>query len=229
MKRRLRLILVIPAMTVLWLAGMSLSAQQAGAQTKQRMSEQVFKNIQALKRIPVDDFMGTMGIMSAALGFDCSECHNGAGTDKVNWAADTGRKVIARKMVERTGHSGEHYIAHDRKEYWHMWAAAIGGGLLTVITAALKLRIYDAHVPLFVEGFAARAKQWRVGDGLAETSQMGPMANPFYHDLGLSKETVGAVRGSIGLVSSLLGIAAGGLSAVRSSARFDPASTASCS
>ena len=31
-------------------------------------------------------------------------------------------------MVERTGHSGEHYIAHDRKEYWHMWAAAIGGG-----------------------------------------------------------------------------------------------------
>ncbi len=63
--------------------------------------------------------------------------------------------LIARKMVERTGHSGEHYIAHDRKEYWHMWAAAIGGGLLTVITAALKLRIYDAHVPLFVEGFAA--------------------------------------------------------------------------
>jgi site-specific recombinase len=63
--------------------------------------------------------------------------------------------LIARKMVERTGHSGEHYIAHDRKEYWQMWAAAIGGGLLTVITAALKLRIYDAHAPLFVEGFAA--------------------------------------------------------------------------
>jgi PAT family beta-lactamase induction signal transducer AmpG len=44
---------------------------------------------------------------------------------------------------------------------------------------------------------------------------MGPMANPFYHDLGLSKDTVGAVRGSIGLVGTLLGIAAGGLSAVR--------------
>jgi PAT family beta-lactamase induction signal transducer AmpG len=44
---------------------------------------------------------------------------------------------------------------------------------------------------------------------------MGPMANPFYHDLGLSKDTVGAVRASIGLVGSLLGIAAGGLSAVR--------------
>jgi PAT family beta-lactamase induction signal transducer AmpG len=44
---------------------------------------------------------------------------------------------------------------------------------------------------------------------------MGPMANPYYHDLGLSKDTVGAVRASIGLVGSLLGIAAGGLSALR--------------
>ena len=44
---------------------------------------------------------------------------------------------------------------------------------------------------------------------------MGPMANPYYHDLGLSKDAVGAVRASIGLVGSLLGIAAGGLSAVR--------------
>jgi MFS transporter, PAT family, beta-lactamase induction signal transducer AmpG len=44
---------------------------------------------------------------------------------------------------------------------------------------------------------------------------MGPMANPFYHDLGLSKDAVGAVRGSIGLVASLLGIAAGGFSTLR--------------
>src|SRR5207248_2293252 len=44
---------------------------------------------------------------------------------------------------------------------------------------------------------------------------MGPMANPYYHDLGLTKDTVGTVRASVGLVGSLLGIAAGGLSAVR--------------
>src|SRR6187549_3985853 len=35
---------------------------------------------------------------------------------------------------------------------------------------------------------------------------MGPMANPFYHDLGLSKEVVGTVRASIGIVASLLGV-----------------------
>ena len=44
---------------------------------------------------------------------------------------------------------------------------------------------------------------------------MGPMVNPYYHDLGLSKDAVGTVRASIGLVSSLLGIAAGGFSALR--------------
>jgi PAT family beta-lactamase induction signal transducer AmpG len=44
---------------------------------------------------------------------------------------------------------------------------------------------------------------------------MGPMANPFYHDLGLSKDAVGTVRASIGLVATLVGITAGGFSAVR--------------
>ena len=63
--------------------------------------------------------------------------------------------LIARKMVERTGHSGEHYIAHDRSEYWQMWRAALGGGLLTVLTAGIKMRILDAHLPPFVEGFAS--------------------------------------------------------------------------
>ncbi|WP_372693614.1 MFS transporter [Brevundimonas sp.] len=44
---------------------------------------------------------------------------------------------------------------------------------------------------------------------------MGPMIGPFYTDLGLAKETVGAMRLSVGLVASLLGIAAGGLFSVR--------------
>jgi PAT family beta-lactamase induction signal transducer AmpG len=44
---------------------------------------------------------------------------------------------------------------------------------------------------------------------------MGPMANPFYHDLGFSKDVVGGVRGTVGLGFSLLGIAAGGVCALR--------------
>jgi len=44
---------------------------------------------------------------------------------------------------------------------------------------------------------------------------MGPMYNPYYHDLGLTKDTVAAVRGSVGLVAAFAGVALGGLSAVR--------------
>ena len=43
----------------------------------------------------------------------------------------------------------------------------------------------------------------------------GPITNPFYHDLGLSKDVVGGVRASVGLLFTLLGIAAGGLSLAR--------------
>lgn len=43
----------------------------------------------------------------------------------------------------------------------------------------------------------------------------GPMYNPMYVDLGLTKDMVGAVRGSIGLVGVFLGVAAGGLLSLR--------------
>jgi PAT family beta-lactamase induction signal transducer AmpG len=43
----------------------------------------------------------------------------------------------------------------------------------------------------------------------------GPMINPFYHDLGLSKDVIGGVRASVGLTFAFLGIAASGLSSAR--------------
>ena len=44
---------------------------------------------------------------------------------------------------------------------------------------------------------------------------MGPMYNPYYHDLGISKDTVALVRGSFGLVATFVGLAAAGLCTVR--------------
>lgn len=44
---------------------------------------------------------------------------------------------------------------------------------------------------------------------------MGPMATPLYHDLGISKDLVGTVRGTVGLAASFLGIAFGGLLVAR--------------
>ncbi len=92
-----------PIVTVVasWLFATTFAAAQPASRPnpKHSTSDQVFKNIQVLKGVPVDDFLGTMGIMCAALGFDCSECHTGAGTEKVDWAADNPRKLMARRMI----------------------------------------------------------------------------------------------------------------------------------
>lgn len=80
--------------------------------------------------------------------------------------------------------------------------------------------LYDALAGPFLSFFKQHGKRallilaavclYRLSDFV-----MGPMANPFYADLGLSKEAVGAVRGSVGLVASVIGVAAAGLTAVR--------------
>ena len=74
---------------------------------------------------------------------------------------------------------------------------------------------FDAVVGPFIAFF--RAHGWLAIVMLAAISLyrlpdfiMGPMANPYYHDMGLTKQTVGAVRGSIGFIATLAGIAAGG-------------------
>ena len=101
------------------IAGIAFAAPQAASQVRQPTSDQVFKNVQVLKGISVDDFLGTMGIMSAALGLDCSECHNGAGTVKVDWAADTPRKLIARRMVlMMTAINRDNFSGHQVVTCW---------------------------------------------------------------------------------------------------------------
>jgi site-specific recombinase len=53
--------------------------------------------------------------------------------------AGTNLRLLYRRIVERSGETGEHYIARDRGEYRHLLLAAAGGGVLTVGTTALKL------------------------------------------------------------------------------------------
>ena len=120
--------------------------------------------------------------------------------------------------------------------YWVM-AALMGVGMFAVFIArepaTSRLPEVGGHVPLwtatglfdaiagpFIAFFKTHGKWallmlaaislYRLPDFV-----MGPMNNPFYADVGLSKEFVGEVRASIGLVATVLGIAAAGLSAVR--------------
>jgi site-specific recombinase len=64
-------------------------------------------------------------------------------------------RLLGRKIVDRAGETGEHYIAYSRDEYRHIWRAAAGGGLLTVGTAAVKLMLAGAGLALFQEGLLA--------------------------------------------------------------------------
>jgi hypothetical protein len=87
---------------VLMTTGFGIPAQPASAQApaQPQMSEQAFKNIQIMKGIPVDEFMGTMGLFSAALSVCCGDCHIGAGSSNPQWDADPTRKQVARRMVQ---------------------------------------------------------------------------------------------------------------------------------
>src|ERR1700674_4547927 len=85
---------------VVCLLGGLLANGQAPPEQPPRMAEQVFKNIQVLKGIPVNQFMATMGFFSASVGMNCTDCHGleSAG----NWekyADDTAIKRTARAMI----------------------------------------------------------------------------------------------------------------------------------
>ncbi len=83
-------------LAVVMVSGQAAPAAPSG---KPLLSEQVFKNIKVLRGISVQEFMGTMGAFSAALGMSCEDCH---AADDRNWdgfAADNPRKNMARVMV----------------------------------------------------------------------------------------------------------------------------------
>jgi len=79
---------------------MSQTPAQKGADQKSLPAEQVFKNVQLLKGIPVDEFMQTMGFFAAATSMNCTDCHTEeSGGDWSKFADDTPLKQKARMMI----------------------------------------------------------------------------------------------------------------------------------
>jgi photosynthetic reaction center cytochrome c subunit len=79
------------------LVAVALANGQSGPQEKPLMADDVFKNIQVLRGLTVDQFMGTMGFIAAALSMNCSECHHTGSVER--YADDTPMKQTARKMI----------------------------------------------------------------------------------------------------------------------------------
>ncbi len=65
--------------------------------------------------------------------------------------------LLARKIIDRAGETGEHYITSSRREYFVMFLSASGGGVLTAGTAALKFLISAGHFAPFVDGVVSSA------------------------------------------------------------------------
>jgi photosynthetic reaction center cytochrome c subunit len=101
-----RVNVVVAGLAGVWLSGLALAAQgQAVAPGAGKKAGEAFTNVttSTLKELSVDDFIASMGLISADLGLDCADCHPGAGTDKADFVTDTPRKRTARRMVDMVG------------------------------------------------------------------------------------------------------------------------------
>ena len=91
----------VAVLSVAWLLGAAVAGGQA-TPAKPQMAEEAFTNVQILKGIPVDEFMGTMGFFSASLGLNCTDCHvDESGGNWKKYADETPLKQTARRMMPR--------------------------------------------------------------------------------------------------------------------------------
>jgi len=75
-------IIAVAALVIVWVSAVAITrGQTTAAPAAPPMAETVFKNVQVLKGIPVNEFMGTMGIFSASLGMSCEDCHAAGDAD----------------------------------------------------------------------------------------------------------------------------------------------------
>ena len=55
-------------------------------------------------------------------------------------------ELLARRMTEQASHSGEHYITASRSEFFAMYRAAAGAGLIIAVTGAGQDPTREARV-----------------------------------------------------------------------------------
>jgi len=95
-----RVVKTLGATIIVWTVSVAWAGGQAGSAQKVPLAEEVFKNVQVLRGIPVDQFMGTMGFFSASLGLNCTDCHvDESGGNWAKYADDNALKRTARRMM----------------------------------------------------------------------------------------------------------------------------------
>ncbi len=98
--RSRRIIVDAISLAIIFLLGVASANSQAAPEDKPQMADEIFKNVQVLRGLTVDEFMGTMGFIAASLSMNCIDCHTTeAASDVTKYAVDTPTKQTARKMI----------------------------------------------------------------------------------------------------------------------------------
>jgi hypothetical protein len=93
-------------------AGALGAAASAQAPAAPPMSDQVLKNIQVLKGIPIDTFFEAMGLFASSMGGDCTYCHSkDAVFNRDAFAVATPRIQRARQMIVMMNTINKTYFA----------------------------------------------------------------------------------------------------------------------
>ncbi|MEW9899160.1 site-specific recombinase [Chitinivorax sp. PXF-14] len=62
-------------------------------------------------------------------------------------------ELMARKVTEHAGRTGEHYVTHDRRDWWSMFRSAAGAGVIVGFMGMLKVLAARLHAPPLIEAF----------------------------------------------------------------------------
>lgn len=65
------------------------------------------------------------------------------------WQQNT--ELLALRITENASHTGEHYIAHARSEYFKLMRSAMGAGVIIAFMAMFKIMIASQHLPPLTE------------------------------------------------------------------------------
>lgn len=63
-------------------------------------------------------------------------------------------RLLARRIIERAGTTGEHYITRTRAEWHALVGSASGGGAVTAFSVLIKFLLMWAKLPVLFEGLA---------------------------------------------------------------------------
>jgi outer membrane lipoprotein-sorting protein len=97
--RRAALVALAVVVAGSW-GSVAVRGQAGPAAEKPLLAEQVFKNVQVLRGMPVGEFMDTMGFLAASLDANCTTCHGPEAVQSTNWDGYA-KDVVPLKQTAR--------------------------------------------------------------------------------------------------------------------------------